>query len=56
MLMYLIGGTNWQNPNSARGKPTDLQWMDVVAPAGKNGLPSSQFFSTTAGPLCYVYA
>lgn len=50
------GGTNWMNPNSARGKATDAQWLDVVAPQGKNGIPSNQLFSTTAGPLCYVYA
>ncbi|KAL6706425.1 hypothetical protein ACN47E_005531 [Coniothyrium glycines] len=50
------GGTNWLNPNSARGKPTDLQWLDVAAPRGMDGIPSNQFFSTTAGPLCYVYA
>ncbi|KAF1851600.1 Di-copper centre-containing protein [Cucurbitaria berberidis CBS 394.84] len=50
------GGTNWMNPNSARGKSSDLQWLDVVAPTGQNGMASTQFFSTTAGPLCYVYA
>ncbi|KAF2277857.1 Di-copper centre-containing protein [Westerdykella ornata] len=49
------GGTNWMNPNSARGKPTDKQWLDVTAPAGKDGIPSNQLFSTTAGPFCYVY-
>ncbi|KAF1998609.1 Di-copper centre-containing protein [Amniculicola lignicola CBS 123094] len=49
------GGTNWQNPNSARGKPTDPQWLDVAAPTGKNGIPSNQMFSTTSGPFCYLY-
>ncbi|KAF2017739.1 Di-copper centre-containing protein [Aaosphaeria arxii CBS 175.79] len=49
------GGTNWMNPNSAKGKPTDAQWLDVVAPTGKNGIASNQMFSTTAGPFCYVY-
>ncbi|KAH7138557.1 hypothetical protein B0J11DRAFT_19132 [Dendryphion nanum] len=49
------GGTNWMNQNSARGKATDAQWLDVVAPAGKNGLPSNQLFSTTSGPFCYLY-
>ncbi|PSN66641.1 Di-copper centre-containing protein [Corynespora cassiicola Philippines] len=49
------GGTNWMNPNSARGKPTDIQNLDVVAPVGKNNLPSNQLFSTTSGPFCYVY-
>ncbi|ORY12393.1 hypothetical protein BCR34DRAFT_299575 [Clohesyomyces aquaticus] len=49
------GGTNWMNPNSAKGKPTDPQWLSVVAPTGTDGLPSNQFFSTTAGPFCYIY-
>ncbi|KAF2868693.1 hypothetical protein BDV95DRAFT_525712 [Massariosphaeria phaeospora] len=49
------GGTNWMNPNSARGKPTDAQWLDVVAPAGTNGIASNKLFSTTSGPFCYVY-
>ncbi|KAF2259567.1 Di-copper centre-containing protein [Lojkania enalia] len=49
------GGTSWMNPNSARGKPTDPQWLDVVAPAGTNGMAANQLFSTTAGPFCYVY-
>jgi tyrosinase len=52
----MMGGTNWMNPNSAKGKPTDEQELNVVAPAGMNHLRSSEFFSTTAGPLCYVYA
>jgi tyrosinase len=43
------------NPNSAKGKITDLQWLNVVAPSGKDGIASKEFFSTTAGPLCYVY-
>jgi tyrosinase len=50
------GGTDWQLPNSPKGKPTDEQELGVVAPPGKNHLASNQFFSTTAGPLCYVYA
>lgn len=49
------GGTNWMNPNSAKGKPTDLQWLDVVAPKGMNGIASKELFSTTAGPFCYIY-
>ncbi|KAF2751521.1 Di-copper centre-containing protein [Sporormia fimetaria CBS 119925] len=49
------GGTNWMNPNSARGKPTDAQWLSVVAPSGQEGIPSNQLFSTVAGPFCYVY-
>ncbi|KAJ4292570.1 hypothetical protein N0V90_009233 [Kalmusia sp. IMI 367209] len=49
------GGSNWMNPNSAKGKPTDKQWLDVLAPKGQDGLPSNQLFSTTAGPFCYVY-
>lgn len=44
------------NPASAKGKPADKQWLDVVAPKGMNGLASSELFSTTAGPFCYVYA
>jgi tyrosinase len=45
------------NPGgSARGKATDKQWLDILAPAGKDGIPSNQLFSTTGGPLCYVYA
>lgn len=55
ILIHRAGGTNWQNPNSARGKPTDAQWLDVTAPSGKNGIPSNQLFSTTAGPFCYLY-
>lgn len=43
------------NPNSAKGKATDPQWISVLAPAGKDGIPSNQLFSTTAGPFCYVY-
>jgi tyrosinase len=49
------GGTIWMNPNSARGKATDAQWLDVVAPVGMDGIASNQLFSTTAGPFCYVY-
>ncbi|KAF2731581.1 Di-copper centre-containing protein [Polyplosphaeria fusca] len=49
------GGTNWMNPNSARGKATDPQWLDVVTPAGTEGIQSNQLFSTTAGPFCYLY-
>ncbi|CAI6339633.1 unnamed protein product [Periconia digitata] len=49
------GGTNWFNPNSARGKATDKQWLDVVAPTGQDGIASNQLFSTTAGPFCYIY-
>ena len=49
------GGTNWMNPNSAKGKPTDPQWLDVVTPAGTAGIQSNQLFSTTAGPFCYLY-
>jgi len=53
----MLGGTNWMNPTgSARGKATDKQWLDVLVPAGKDGIPSNQLFSTTGGPLCYVYA
>jgi tyrosinase len=52
----ITGGTNWMNPNSARGKSTDEQELNVLAPPGMNHLKSSEFFSTTAGPLCYVYA
>jgi tyrosinase len=44
------------SPSSAKGKPTDKQWLDVLAPAGQDGLASNQLFSTTAGPFCYVYA
>jgi tyrosinase len=43
-------------PNSPKGAPTDQQELNVVAPSGMNHLASNQFFSTTAGPLCYVYA
>ncbi|KAK7186377.1 Di-copper centre-containing protein [Paraphaeosphaeria sporulosa] len=50
------GGTNWMNPSSAKGKPTDKQWLDVLAPTGQDGIPSNQLFSTTAGPFCYIYA
>ncbi|RYN16947.1 hypothetical protein AA0112_g12291 [Alternaria arborescens] len=50
------GGTHWLIPNSPRGKSTDEQELNVAAPPGKNHLESNQFFSTTAGPLCYVYA
>ncbi|KAH8723221.1 hypothetical protein GQ44DRAFT_761239 [Phaeosphaeriaceae sp. PMI808] len=50
------GGTNWMNPDSsAKGKITDPQWLNVAAPAGMDGIQSKEFFSTTAGPLCYVY-
>ncbi|KAF2476018.1 Di-copper centre-containing protein [Lindgomyces ingoldianus] len=42
-------------PNSAKGKPTDPQWLDVTAPTGTNGLPSNKIFSTTSGPFCYLY-
>ncbi|KAF2713594.1 Di-copper centre-containing protein [Pleomassaria siparia CBS 279.74] len=49
------GGTNWQNPNSPKGKPTDPQWLDVVTPVGTAGIQSNQLFSTTAGPFCYLY-
>jgi tyrosinase len=44
------------NPNGAKGKPTDKQWLDVLAPKGMDGVPSNQLFSTVAGPFCYVYA
>lgn len=44
------------NPNSAKGKATDPQWLSIVAPPGMDGLQSNQLFSTTAGPFCYVYA
>jgi tyrosinase len=50
------GGTNWMNPNSARGRITDKQWLSVVAPPGMEGLASSELVSTLAGPFCYVYA
>ena len=50
------GGTHWLIPNSPRGKSTDEQELNVAAPPAKNHLESNQFFSTTAGPLCYVYA
>jgi tyrosinase len=50
------GGTHWQIPNSPRGKPTDEQELNVVAPPGQNHIASKEFFSTTTGPLCYVYA
>ncbi|KAF2112089.1 hypothetical protein BDV96DRAFT_614416 [Lophiotrema nucula] len=49
------GGTNWMNPNSARGKATDPQWLDVVTPPGTAGTQSNQLFSTTSGPFCYLY-
>ncbi|KAF2030512.1 Di-copper centre-containing protein [Setomelanomma holmii] len=49
------GGTIWMEPNSAKRKPTDIQWLDVVAPPGENGMASKEFFSTTAAPFCYVY-
>jgi tyrosinase len=49
------GGTNWMQPNSAKGKVTDKQWLSVVAPAGMDGVASSQIFSTVGGPFCYVY-
>ncbi|KAF2189202.1 Di-copper centre-containing protein [Zopfia rhizophila CBS 207.26] len=49
------GGTNWMQPNSAKGKPTDIQLLNVLAPTGHKEVPSNQLFSTTAGPLCYVY-
>jgi tyrosinase len=43
------------NPNSAKGKVTDKQWLSIVAPAGMDGIQSKELFSTTAGPMCYVY-
>jgi tyrosinase len=49
------GGTNWFDPNSAKGKVTDKQWLSVVAPKGMDGMESRELFSTTAGPFCYVY-
>jgi tyrosinase len=50
------GGTNWMNPNSAPGKITDVQMLNVVSPKGSEaGYASSQLVSSTAGPFCYVY-
>ncbi|KAH5115175.1 hypothetical protein JI435_441320 [Parastagonospora nodorum SN15] len=49
------GGTNWIDPNSAKGKPEDPQWLNVVAPAGMEELAAREMFSTTSGPFCYVY-
>lgn len=51
----VTGGTNWMNPSSARGQPTDPQWLSVTAPDGTDGIASNQLFSTTAGPFCYLY-
>ena len=51
----VIGATNWMNPNGPKGKSTDPQWLNVVAPPGMEGLLAKEMFSTTAGPFCYVY-
>ncbi|USP79155.1 Di-copper centre-containing protein [Curvularia clavata] len=50
------GGTNWMLPDSPRGSPDDKQEMGVAAPESMNHLASRDLFSTTGGPLCYVYA
>jgi tyrosinase len=55
MLIRCKGGTNWLNPNSAKGKVTDKQWLSIAAPKGMDGMVSKEMFSTTAGPFCYVY-
>ena len=51
----VTGATNWMNPNGPKGKSTDPQWLNVVAPPGMEGLLAKEMFSTTAGPFCYVY-
>jgi tyrosinase len=49
------GGTFWLDPDSPPGKITDPQWVNIVAPEGWEGTPSTGLISTTAGPFCYVY-